>query len=160
MPRGADALGPDNVLVMGAVMGSKRIKAVVVRGSKSPKPAEPEAFRSLVKRLKELQAANPGIVWFGECGTAGVLAIQDKVGGQPTRNYTEGTFEQAKDIDGSVLAKTILNERDTCYACVVKCKRTVEVHEPGLDIDPIYGGPEYETLSLLGSMCGAGDLNS
>jgi len=143
---------------LGAVMGSKRLKAVVVRGSKSPKPAEPEAFRSLVKKLKELQTANPGIVWFGEYGTAGVLAIQDKVGGQPTRNYTEGTFAQAKDIDGSVLAKTILKERDTCYACVVKCKRTVEVHEPGLDIDPVYGGPEYETLTFFGSMCGVGDL--
>jgi aldehyde:ferredoxin oxidoreductase len=143
---------------LGAVMGSKRLKAVVVRGSKSPKPAEPQAFRGLVKRLKELQEANPGIVWFGEYGTAGVLAIQDKVGGQPTRNYTEGTFEHAKNIDGSVLAKTILKERDTCYACVVKCKRTVEVHEPGLDIDPIYGGPEYETLTFFGSMCGVGDL--
>ena len=143
---------------LGAVMGSKRLKAVVVRGSKWPKPAAPEAFRGLVKRLKELQEANPGIVWFGEYGTAGVLAIQDKVGGQPTRNYTEGTFEQAKDIDGSVLAKTILKERDTCYACVVKCKRTVEVHEPGLDIDPVYGGPEYETLTFFGSMCGVGDL--
>ena len=143
---------------LGAVMGSKRLKAVVVRGSKSPKPAEPEAFRGLVKRLKELQEANPGIVWFGEYGTAGVLAIQDKVGGLPTRNYNEGTFELAKDIDGTTLAKTILKERDTCYACVVKCKRTVEVHEPGLDIDPVYGGPEYETLSLLGSMCGVGDL--
>jgi aldehyde:ferredoxin oxidoreductase len=143
---------------LGAVMGSKRLKAVVVRGSKSPKPAEPEAFRGLVKRLKELQTANPGIVWFGEYGTSGVLAIQDKVGGLPTRNYTEGTFAQAKEIDGTTLAKTILKERDTCYACVVKCKRTVEVHEPGLDIDPIYGGPEYETLSLMGSMCGVGDL--
>jgi aldehyde:ferredoxin oxidoreductase len=143
---------------LGAVMGSKRLKAVVVRGSKSPKPAEPVAFRGLVKRLKDLQAANPGIVWFGEYGTSGVLAIQDKVGGLPTRNYNEGTFELAKDIDGTTLAKTILKERDTCYACVVKCKRTVEVHEPGLDIDPIYGGPEYETLSLLGSMCGVGDL--
>jgi aldehyde:ferredoxin oxidoreductase len=143
---------------LGAVMGSKRLKAVVVRGSKSPKPAEPEAFRGLVKRLKELQEANPGIVWFGEYGTAGVLAIQDKVGGQPTRNYSEGTFEQAKDIDGSTLAKTILKERDTCYACVVKCKRTVEVHEPGLEIDPVYGGPEYETLTFFGSMCGVGDL--
>ena len=143
---------------LGAVMGSKRLKAVVVRGSKWPKPAAPEAFRGLVKRLKELQEANPGIVWFGQYGTPGVLAIQDKVGGQPTRNYTEGTFEHAKDIDGSTLAKTLLKERDTCYACVVKCKRTVEVHEPGLDIDPVYGGPGYETLTFFGSMCGVGDL--
>ena len=80
------------------------------------------------------------------------------MGGQPTRNYTEGTFEQCKDIDGSTLAKTILKERDTCYACVVKCKRVVEVHDPDLDIDPVYGGPEYETLTFFGSMCGVGDL--
>jgi aldehyde:ferredoxin oxidoreductase len=143
---------------MGAVMGSKRLKAVVVRGTKSPKPAHPEEFRGLVKRLKELQEANPGIGWFGQFGTAGVLAIQDKMGGQPTRNYSEGTFEQCKDIDGSTLAKTILKERDTCYACVVKCKRTVEVNDPDLTVDPVYGGPEYETLTFFGSMCGVGDL--
>src|SRR5262245_23900380 len=122
---------------MGAVMGSKRLKAVVVRGIKSPNPAQPEEFRGLVKRLKDLEEANPGIKWFGQFGTAGVLAIQDKMGGQPTRNYSEGTFEQCKDIDGSTMAKTILKERDTCYACVVKCKRVVEVHEPGLEVDPV-----------------------
>jgi aldehyde:ferredoxin oxidoreductase len=143
---------------MGAVMGSKRLKAVVVRGTRSPKPARPEEFRGLVKRLKELQEANPGIGWFGQFGTAGVLAIQDKMGGQPTRNYSEGTFEQCKDIDGSTLAKTILKERDTCYACVIKCKRVVEVDDPDLKVDPIYGGPEYETLTFFGSMCGVGDL--
>ena len=143
---------------MGAVMGAKRLKAVVVRGSKSPKPAMPEEFRGLVKRLKALQEANPGIVWFGEYGTAGVLAVQDKMGGLPTRNYSEGTFEQAKSIDGSTLAKTLLKERDTCYACVVKCKRVVEVRDPDLQVDPVYGGPEYETLALFGSMCGVGDL--
>ncbi|HWM79444.1 MAG TPA: aldehyde ferredoxin oxidoreductase C-terminal domain-containing protein, partial [Methylomirabilota bacterium] len=78
--------------------------------------------------------------------------------GQPTRNYTEGTFEDAKAIDGGTMVKTILKERDTCYACVVKCKRVVEIHEPGLDVDPVYGGPEYETLTFFGSMCGVGDL--
>lgn len=143
---------------MGAVMGSKRLKAVVVRGTKPPKPAAPERFRDLLKRLKELQQANPGIGWFGEYGTAGVLGIQNKMGGQPTRNYSEGTFAEAGQIDGTVMAKTILKERDTCYACVVKCKRVVEVHEPGHDVDPVYGGPEYETLTFFGSMCGVGDL--
>jgi aldehyde:ferredoxin oxidoreductase len=143
---------------LGAVMGSKRLKAVVVRGSRSPRPAMPEEFRGLVKRLKAMQEMNPGIGWFGEYGTAGVLAIQDKMGGQPTRNYSEGTFEQCKDIDGSTMVKTILKERDTCYACVVKCKRVVEVVDPEVPVDPIYGGPEYETLTFFGSMCGVGDL--
>ena len=143
---------------LGAVMGSKRLKAVVVRGTKPPRPAVPEKFRELLKRLKPLQEANPGIGWFGEYGTAGVLGIQNKMGGQPTRNYSEGTFDEAGQIDGTAMVKTILKERDTCYACVVKCKRVVEVHEPGLDVDPVYGGPEYETLTFFGSMCGVGDL--
>ena len=143
---------------MGAVMGAKRLKAVVVRGTKPPKPAVPEKFRELTKRLKEMQEINPGIEWFGQYGTAGVLGIQNKMGGQPTRNYGEGSFDEAGQIDGTTMVKTILKERDTCYACVVKCKRVVEVHEPGLDVDPIYGGPEYETLTFFGSMCGVGDL--
>ena len=143
---------------MGAVMGAKRLKAVVVRGTKPPKPAVPEKFRELTKRLKEMQEINPGIEWFGQYGTAGVLGIQNKMGGQPTRNYAEGSFDEAGQIDGTTMVKTILKERDTCYACVVKCKRVVEVHEPGLDVDPIYGGPEYETLTFFGSMCGVGDL--
>ena len=143
---------------LGAVMGSKHLKAVVVRGTTYPKPARGDEFRGVVKKLKEMQEQNPGIAWFGEYGTAGVLGIQDKMGGQATHNYTEGTFEQAKAIDGTTMAKTILKERDTCYACVVKCKRVVEVHEPGLDVDPVYGGPEYETLTFFGTMCGVGDL--
>ena len=143
---------------MGAVMGAKRLKAVVVRGTKPPKPAVPEKFRELTKRLKEMQEINPGIEWFGQYGTAGVLGIQNKMGGQPTRNYGEGSFDEAGQIDGTTMVKTILKERDTCYACVVKCKRVVEVHEPGLDVDPVYGGPEYETLTFFGSMCGVGDL--
>src|SRR5687768_14293047 len=129
---------------LGAVMGSKNLKAVAVRGSKPPKPVVPEQFRELVKRLKEMQEINPGIAWFGEYGTPGVLGIQNKMGGQPTRNYAEGSFEQAGQIDGTVMNKTILKERDTCYACVVKCKRVVEVHDPDLDVDPVYGGPECE----------------
>ncbi|TMQ21866.1 MAG: aldehyde:ferredoxin oxidoreductase [Candidatus Rokuibacteriota bacterium] len=143
---------------MGAVMGSKRLKAVVVRGSKPPKPAVPDKFRELTKRLKEMQEINPGIEWFGQYGTAGVLGIQNKMGGQPTRNYSEGSFDEAGQIDGTTMVKTILKERDTCYACVVKCKRVVEVRDPDLEVDPVYGGPEYETLTFFGTMCGVGDL--
>jgi aldehyde:ferredoxin oxidoreductase len=143
---------------MGAVMGAKNLKAVVVRGTKPPRPARPDEFRGLRKRLKELQEANPGIEWFGQHGTAGVVGIQNKMGGQPTHNYSEGTFEHAAAIDGTTMVKTILKERDTCYACVVKCKRVVEVRDPDLEVDPVYGGPEYETLTFFGSMCGVGDL--
>jgi len=58
------------------------------------------------------------------------------------------------------MADTILKERDTCYACTVRCKRVVEVKEGPYRADPRYGGPEYETLSTFGSYCGIDDLNA
>jgi aldehyde:ferredoxin oxidoreductase len=54
--------------------------------------------------------------------------------------------------------KTILKERDTCFGCVVRCKRVVEVTEGPFLVDPRYGGPEYETISTMGSYCGVSDL--
>ena len=49
---------------------------------------------------------------------------------------------------------------EACYACVVRCKKVVEVKEPSLTVDPAYGGPEYETLASLGSTCGVEDLKA
>lgn len=143
---------------MGAVMGSKNLKAVVVRGTRPRKPAQPEKFRDLVRRLEALQQANPGIVHFGQYGTAGVLESQNYVGGQPTRNYTSGYFEGASKISGEALYNTVLKSRDTCYACAVRCKRVVEIQDPDIQVDPIYGGPEYETLTMFGTACCVDDL--
>lgn len=143
---------------MGAVMGSKNLKAVVVRGSESPRPAQPEKFRELVRRLDALRKVNPGIVWFGQYGTAGVLEPQNYSGGLPTRNFNSGWFEGAKAIGGEALYNTVLKSRDTCYACAVRCKRVVEINDPDIQVDPIYGGPEYETLSMFGSACLISDL--
>ncbi|MCL6505300.1 MAG: hypothetical protein K6T86_21710, partial [Pirellulales bacterium] len=87
-----------------------------------------------------------------------VVMPQNAWGTLPTRNYNEGQFELCEQISGETMYDTILKERDTCYACVVRCKRVVEVKEGPLTVDPLYGGPEYETLSTFGSYCGVGDL--
>jgi aldehyde:ferredoxin oxidoreductase len=63
-------------------------------------------------------------------------------------------------LDGTTMAKTILKERDTCYACTVRCKRVVEVKEGPYRVDPRYGGPEYETLATFGTYCGIDDLKA
>jgi aldehyde:ferredoxin oxidoreductase len=63
-------------------------------------------------------------------------------------------------LSGERMAETILKERGTCYACVVKCKRVVEVKEGAYQVDPFYGGPEYETLGTFGSYCGISDLTA
>jgi aldehyde:ferredoxin oxidoreductase len=141
---------------MGAVMGAKNLKAVVVRGTRQPKPADPEGFRELARRFRELEEAT-GIAHFGKYGTSGVLLQQNYKGGLPTRNYTSGVFAGAEAIAGERMYDTYLQERDTCFACGIKCKRVVAI--PG-KVDPKYGGPEYETLATFGSYCGVDDLEA
>jgi aldehyde:ferredoxin oxidoreductase len=91
-------------------------------------------------------------------GTAVVVLFNNTIGTLPTRNYTEGQFEGCEPISGERMSETILKERDTCYACVVKCKRVVEIKDGPYKADPRYGGPEYETLGTFGSYCGIDDL--
>jgi len=142
---------------MGAVMGSKKLKAIVVRGKNRPKIAD-------MARLKKLAKWGPanfeesGVYTLGTLGTAGIVVSQDRAGGLPTRNWSSGTFEHCENLDGKTMFNTILKERDSCYACAVRCKRVVEVTEGPFKVDPYYGGPEYETLATFGSYCGVSDL--
>jgi aldehyde:ferredoxin oxidoreductase len=101
---------------------------------------------------------NADVKGLADHGTASVVVPQHLMGTLPTRNYTEGRFELAEDIGGERMTETVLKERDTCYACVVRCKRVVEIKDGPYTADPAYGGPEYETLATLGSYCGIGNL--
>jgi aldehyde:ferredoxin oxidoreductase len=143
---------------MGLVMASKNLKAVVVRGKKKPTIANPEALAALNKMGPKLMPENPDMDGLGRLGTASVVMFNNSIGTLPTRNYSEGAFELAEPISGEVMADTILKKRDTCYACVVRCKRVVEIKEGKYTADPYYGGAEYETIATFGSYCGIGDL--
>jgi len=142
---------------MGTVMASKNIKAVAVRGRNRPEMADPEAVRALAKwgadHLEESDVEGLGLL-----GTAEIVLSQSRRGGLPTRNWSSGTFDEAEAISGQRMADTILKKRDTCFACVVRCKRVVEVAQGPFRVDPRYGGPEYETISTMGSYCGVSDL--
>jgi aldehyde:ferredoxin oxidoreductase len=142
---------------MGTVMASKNLKAVAVRGRDRPELADPDTVRALarwgVDNLDDSDVAGLGLL-----GTAEIVRSQSKGGGLPTRNWSSGTFEGAEDISGQRMSDTILKRRDTCFACVVRCKRVVEVTEGPFLVDSRYGGPEYETLGTLGSYCGVSDL--
>ncbi len=142
---------------MGAVMGSKNLKAVAVRGRNRPELADPEALRALAKWGAE-HLAESGVAGMHRLGTAGGVVGQSVTGGFPTRNWSSGTFEGAEAIGGERIAETILQERDTCFACVVRCKPVVEIAEGPYRVDPRYGGPEYETLGTMGAYCGVSDL--
>jgi len=140
---------------LGAVMGSKKLKAVVVRGQGSPEVADREALVALSRWLRENQAELVG--GLKELGTAGVLLKLHEAGGLPTHNFRAGSFEGAEGISGERLRDEYLVGRDNCYACPINCKRVVALDEP-YPVDPVYGGPEYETLAALGSLCGVDDL--
>ena len=143
---------------MGLVMASKNLRAIVARGKEKIKLADPEALSTLNKAGVKMMPDNPDVDGLGKYGTAGVVMFQNAIGSLPTRNYNEGQFEDCEPISGEVMVDTVLKERDTCYACVVRCKRVVEITEGPHQVDPLYGGPEYETLATFGSYCGIGDL--
>ena len=144
---------------MGAVMGSKNLKAVVASSHhKRLHVADGRRLNELAKKGPAALPNNPDMAGLREHGTASVLSFQNATGTLPTHNYNEGQFADFEPISGEVMTETILVDRDTCYACCVHCKRVVESEWQGKPIEAKHGGPEYETLSTFGSYCGVKDL--
>ncbi len=144
---------------MGAVMGSKNLKAVVVSGRKKPPLADPKKLTELARWGAE-HFEDSDVYSTGLFGTAGIIPGKNKSGELPSFNYSSGRFEGAEKISGQRMAETILKGRETCYACVVRCKRVVDVKGDRFSVDPRFGGPEYETLATFGSYCGIDDLEA
>jgi aldehyde:ferredoxin oxidoreductase len=142
---------------MGAVMGSKNLKAIACRGTRHVPLADPEAAREIARWIKDNAPVN--IKRMRDLGTAQIVDGLNGLGGLPTQNFRLGSFEGAEKINGETMADTILVKRRACHACPVQCKREVKVDEP-YKVDPRYGGPEYETIGALGSDCGIDDLKA
>jgi aldehyde:ferredoxin oxidoreductase len=142
---------------LGAVFGSKRVKAVAAPAPKAIPPVVPE-------RLKEAQALfaswkeNPLAWTLRETGTPAALGGLNALGILPTRNFREGTFEGADRMNGAFYNRELLAQTHGCFACAIRCKR---VPRPGArNLDPAYGGPEYETVAAFGPACGCSDLSA
>ena len=139
---------------LGAVMGSKNLKAIVTRGRERVAPANRDGQLEVIQWFRDhYDKEHDGMHLHG---TAGGIQSLDRDGILPTRNFRDGSFECAKEISGQTMSNTILVNRGTCYSCLVACKREVEVPERG--VSPKYGGMEYEIIGALGSVCGVGDL--
>ena len=136
----------------GAVMGSKNLKAVVVRGHMQKTIARPDRFTE-ERAAYAKRFVSAGYQRFGQYGTGGGLPTLSEMGILPTKNFQEGVFDHAEDISGVRMHDTILAGRDTCAGCPVRCKRMVKTSFDGRDVLPEFGGPEYETLAALGSLC-------
>jgi len=141
---------------LGAVMASKNLKAIAVRGTGRLIPADPETARRVLQWFRENYDHEADMRH--KHGSANGLISLDQDGILPTRNFRDGSFECAKDISGQRMSETILVNRGTCFACAVACKREVAVPERG--VEPKYGGMEYETIAANGSLCGVGDLKA
>jgi len=132
---------------LGAVMGSKNLKAIAVRGKNSCKFFDKASIIDMAK--VETNNTKVDNFW-AEIGTLVGVKENQLAGGLPTHNFSSGDFDGWKKISGKTMADTILKKRASCWACTTKCKRVVELDEPYY-VDPRYGGPEYETIGMLGS---------
>ncbi|MBI3162292.1 MAG: aldehyde ferredoxin oxidoreductase family protein [Chloroflexi bacterium] len=145
---------------MGLVMASKNLKAVAARGTGKVTPVDQKSLTQLNRIGPKAIPENGDMDGLAKHGTAVVVLFNNTIGCLPTRNYNESQFEGCEEISGEKMTDTILKERETCYACVVKCKRVVEYKEGAYPVDPRYGGPEYETLATFGSYCGIDDMQA
>lgn len=149
---------------MGAVMGSKGVKAIVIdpAGGERPKAADPEAFKAAVKKFAEALQRHPlSSQTLPTYGTNALTGVLNEAGGYPTRNFSAGQFEGAAAIGGERQHDVIL-ERDGMIAhachrgCTIKCSR-IYVDEQGQYLTK---GPEYETVWAHGGNCGIDDLDA
>jgi aldehyde:ferredoxin oxidoreductase len=143
---------------VGAVMGSKNLKAVVVRGSIKPEFADPEKMKELSLFINK--EVGTDIKTKGsslrEYGTAYVPQVTNERGILPTRNFQTGVFEGVDTIDGPTLSENFLIRAKPCYKCPIACGRDTRVDTPGYE--GAGEGPEYETIGAIGSACGVDNL--
>ncbi len=165
---------------MGAVMGSKRLKAIAVRGKMPVKMADQKALTAVAKWVSSTMEQNHRA--FHEFGTGAAMQGKNLEGGMPTLNYRRGAFDHVAKVDAIAVRDEVRVQMKACYACSVRCKKVVHIEEReeaareasesmyqgkvrvAFDplnryrVDPKYGGPEYESLASLGVNLGLDDL--
>ncbi|MDD2807997.1 aldehyde ferredoxin oxidoreductase family protein [Rhodoferax sp.] len=158
---------------VGAVMGSKNLKAIAVRGTKGVgNIKDPKAFMAATKAAKKVLADN-GVTGTGlpAMGTQVLMSVINEVGGLPTRNHTDNQFEGAMDIGAEAMAKPRATDgkkhlvtNQACFGCTIACGRISKMDEGHFTIEnkPQYrganGGLEYEAAWALGAANGVNDL--
>ena len=135
----------------GAVMGSKNLKAVVVRGTGAVSVGDSRAFTTDMLALQGDRVLTADNAWTWEEGTPFLVELVNAAGALPTRNWRSGQFEEAPAIESAALLAVRTKIR-ACTQCPLACR---QVHRFG---DHICEGPEFETLGLCGANCGIGDL--
>jgi aldehyde:ferredoxin oxidoreductase len=149
---------------LGAVMGSKGLKAIVIdkRGGDKPDIADPVTYRQAQKAYNEALMAHPQTTVYQDYGTAGMMLMCNGLGALPTRNFSQGEFEGAESISGEYLREVLLRrkgESKTSHACMAGCTIKCSNVFGGEDGRRIVSPLEYETLGLLGANLGIDSLD-
>ncbi|MEW6623344.1 MAG: aldehyde ferredoxin oxidoreductase family protein [Bacillota bacterium] len=140
---------------LGAVMGSKNLKAVAVKGSKRVEvPAE---FKEVAQKTMKQVKDHPGSAFLREWGTALLMDPKNAVGDLPTRNHQQVQFEGNLGVNAKALKKYVLKNM-ACFACPIRCSRYSKVESGDFACET--EGPEYETINALGPMVGNRDIES
>ena len=133
----------------GAVLGSKNIKAIAVRGTTRVEWAHPRELTDLSRDLSK-RSFGPATAKYRELGTATNLLTFNRFGTLPTRNFQSGTFEDAEQLSPEQLSEAHARTRASCVACTIGCEHIYSLGDRGVRL-------EYESLFALGSLCGVGD---
>jgi aldehyde:ferredoxin oxidoreductase len=160
---------------LGAVMGSKKLKAIAVRGTQPVPIADKEGLKAIAKWVSSTLDENHRA--FHDYGTGAAMQGKNLEGGMPTLNYRMGKFDEIAAVDAIAVAEQFRVDMGACFACSVRCKKVVQVEQFAEDavptrkgkpvnydpqgrwsVNPRYGGPEYESLAALGPSVGVSDL--
>lgn len=148
---------------LGAVMGSKNLKAIAATGRWNPEVADPARIHQLTSMMNKGFADNP--LGFAknlhERGTGGAVMMLagNEIGNLPSYNFGINSFEGTAKVTANAVLETYGVGMEACAACGVRCKKVVEIGEPW-NVNRRSGGPEYESLVALGPLCGVDDLAS
>src|SRR5262245_26783412 len=149
---------------LGAVMGSKRLKAVAVAGSQRAPVADPAGVVAAAKDLSQ-RSFGPATAKYRELGTVANLLTFNRFAALPTRNFQQGAFEEAPALSGEALNAARRVARNSCAACTIGCEHIYEVdptplRREGMGVKDNKVRLEYESLFALGPLCGIGDRNA
>jgi len=143
---------------MGALLGSKNLKAVVVKGKIKPTIAHPDRLRKSIRaNLESIRAMTRGLAYYG---TAGSMPAVESYGALPIKNWREGSWEEgAQKTGGQAIASKMVSAHGTCFSCPIRCSKEIKVTE-GMYAGLEGHGPEYETTAGFGALLLNEDLES
>ncbi|GAB6147502.1 aldehyde ferredoxin oxidoreductase family protein [Stetteria hydrogenophila] len=142
---------------LAAVLGAKKLKAIVAYGKKRPPIADRKTFAEENRRLTKIFLEGPTSKSLHEYGTAVLVNIINSLGGFSSYYWEEGIFDDAYEISGEKLAETYLVDRVGCWGCTIRCARVSKVPTGAFKV-PRSEGPEYESIWALGALTGTSDI--